>query len=76
MIDEKTKFEEPLKIEKKVEVAPANKKKFVLKQSKQLPESPSYNDLVVWCLTRKEITIDQLAYAELPETLRALFAEK
>lgn len=76
MIDEKSKFEEPLKVEKVKEVAPVNKKKFVLKQSKQLPESPSYNDLVIWCLTRKNITIDQLAYAELPETLRALFEEK
>jgi len=76
MNDERTQSEEPLRIEKKKESVPVNKKKFVLKQSKQLPESPSYNDLVVWCLTRKEITIDQLAYAELPETLRGLFEEK
>lgn len=76
MIDEKSKFEEPIKIEKEKPAVPLNKKKFVLKQSKQLPESPSYNDLVIWCLTRKAITIDQLAYAELPESLQALFEEK
>ena len=66
----------PIKVEKPVEKVPVNKKKFVLKIKKELPESPSVNDLVVWCLMKKKIEIDQLAYAELPVQLQSLFEEK
>lgn len=76
MIDKKSEFEKPVEIPKVVEEKPVNKKKFYLKIKKELPESPSVNDLVVWCIMKKKISIDQLAYAELPEALQALFEEK
>lgn len=49
------------------------KVKFVLKIRKELPENPSYEDVVMWCLTRKPVTIYQKDYAELPPQIQGLF---
>lgn len=55
---------------------PINKTKFVLKIKKELPENPSFNDLALWILSRKPLTISQKDYAELPVQLQGLFEIK
>jgi len=53
-----------------------NKNRFVLKIKSTLPENPSYNDLVVWCISRKNISISQKEFAELPTAVQQLFEMK
>jgi hypothetical protein len=65
----------PLPEIKKEEVE-VNKNRFVLKLKTKLPENPSYNDLVVWCIARKNISISQKEFAELPVTVQAFFEIK